>query len=196
MSKQAPLTRHDPLNGKAIIGDSLSILPVKGMGKFLLERSNIVPDGAIKPVGAVLGLDMPMQVCRMARQGGGEGIVICISPNKWLFLCDETQIKQHMGKVESVVTANKLGTIAITQVTDQYAFLEVGQANARQLLEKGCSLDLHPDVFKTDHSASTLLAQADIVLWRSGDSDYHLVFDVSLCNYLWHWLEGAAAEFI
>ncbi|VAV95427.1 hypothetical protein MNBD_ALPHA02-1188, partial [hydrothermal vent metagenome] len=42
---------------------------------------------------------------------------------------------------------------------------------------------------------STLLAQANIMIWRHGKDSFRILFDVSLSDYLWHWLEGAAAEF-
>ncbi|PCJ38599.1 MAG: hypothetical protein COA81_12675 [Alphaproteobacteria bacterium] len=64
------------------------------------------------------------------------------------------------------------------------------------LLAKGCALALSGDVFTVKDVASTLLAQANIMIWRHGKDSFRILFDVSLSDYLWHWLKGAAAEFV
>jgi sarcosine oxidase subunit gamma len=196
MSDIKQLVRNHPFAGKKVVGENISILPINDMGKIMLERSNLVPDIAIDKIAEALDMQMPTQVGRMARQAGGEAIVICLSPGKWMLLCDDNQTDQHISSIEKAISKNKLGTITLSQVTDQYELLEISRKNAKQLLEKGCSIDLHPGVFKHDHAASTLLAQADVVLWGADNGGYQLAFDTSLGNYLWLWLQGAAAEFI
>lgn len=195
MSDQT-LGRDYPLDGKAIVSDSLSIIPAVGVGKVIISRSNQVPDNALKPLGDILGVIIPTQPCRMVRHGGGEGVVVCLSPNSWIIICDEVKLSQHMVEINQVIGANKTGTITITEVSDQYQFLEIDREKSSSLLSKGCSLDLHPDVFKDNHAVQTLLAQAEIILWRTQGGGFQILFDVSLSDYLWRWLDGAAAEFI
>ena len=66
----------------------------------------------------------------------------------------------------------------------------------RDLLEKGCSLDLHSRAFQTGHCDQTRLARAAILLHQTDDTpayDIHVAW--SFAAYLWVWLEDAAAEY-
>jgi sarcosine oxidase subunit gamma len=67
---------------------------------------------------------------------------------------------------------------------------------ARDVLAKGCGLDLHPSAFAPGRCAQTLLAQAQIVLeQRSDEPEYHLFVRPSFARYLREWLRQAMHEF-
>ena len=67
----------------------------------------------------------------------------------------------------------------------------------RDVLAKGCSIDLHPGVFGGGRSAQTTLGQAGVVLLAlsgAGD-DYVVLVRSSFAGYLADWLLDAALEF-
>jgi sarcosine oxidase subunit gamma len=68
---------------------------------------------------------------------------------------------------------------------------------ARDVLAKGCSIDLHPRVFRRESSAQTTLGQAGIVLLAlsDGGDDYLMLVRSSFAGYLADWLLDAALEF-
>jgi len=69
--------------------------------------------------------------------------------------------------------------------------------HALDILEKGCSLDLHPRAFTTDHCAETTVARTQVILWRKTDEPtYHLLVRGSFARYLADWLVDAAREYV
>jgi sarcosine oxidase subunit gamma len=65
------------------------------------------------------------------------------------------------------------------------------------VLAKGCSIDLHPNVFGPGAAVQTMLAQAAVVLMPLADNgtDYRLLVRSSFAGYLAEWLIDAAEEF-
>jgi len=63
------------------------------------------------------------------------------------------------------------------------------------LLDKGCSLDLHPRIFPVGSCAQTALAHVGVLLHRRDIATFELYCARSYAQHLWHWLTEAAAEF-
>ena len=80
-------------------------------------------------------------------------------------------------------------------VSDGRYGLDVSGAQARDLLAKGCSLDLHPSLFGVDRTARTLFAQVPVLIDHVEDGLFRLWFDVSYRTYLRSWFADALIEF-
>ena len=84
----------------------------------------------------------------------------------------------------------------VTLGSDARAVIALGGEAAREVLMKGCSLDLHPRVFGPGSCAQSTLALAQIILEQVEDGpDYRLYVGRSFAPYLWQWLCDAAGEF-
>ena len=82
-------------------------------------------------------------------------------------------------------------------VSAQRITLRLSGSRARDVLAKGCSIDLHPRSFCRGSSAQTTLGQAGVVLLalaENGD-DYAILVRSSFAGYLADWLADAALEF-
>jgi sarcosine oxidase subunit gamma len=96
----------------------------------------------------------------------------------------------------------RLGTIAETSFStanwQSGAFVQMrltGDA-ARDVLAKGCTLDLHPQSFPAGHCAQTLLAKAGVLLaFEDNRPAYSLIVRRSFAEYLALWLAHAGKEF-
>ncbi|MDT7677764.1 MAG: sarcosine oxidase, subunit gamma, partial [Pseudonocardiales bacterium] len=77
---------------------------------------------------------------------------------------------------------------------------------AREVLEQGCPLDLHPRVFGPGRCVQTMLARAQVVIWRpasdatdgaedSPGETFRLLVRGSFAGYLAAWLTDAAGEY-
>jgi sarcosine oxidase, subunit gamma len=86
---------------------------------------------------------------------------------------------------------------AAVDVSAQRTTLRLRGDRARDVLAKGCSLDLHPRVFATGTAAQTMLGQAAAVLIPLSDegTDYRILVRSSFAGYLAEWLIDAAEEF-
>jgi sarcosine oxidase, subunit gamma len=82
-------------------------------------------------------------------------------------------------------------------VSAQRTTIRLSGPDARDVLAKGCSLDLHPTVFRKGTAAQTMLGQAGVVLIALDDAgtDYRILVRSSFARYLADWLIDAAEEF-
>jgi sarcosine oxidase subunit gamma len=75
--------------------------------------------------------------------------------------------------------------------------IELSGPHARDVLEKGCPLDLHPRTFTTGHCAQTTVARTQVILWQTSDAPvYRLMVRGSFARYLADWLVDAAREYL
>ena len=79
----------------------------------------------------------------------------------------------------------------------QRTTLRLRGAHARDVLAKGCSVDLHPRVFASGAAVQTMLGQAAVVLMSLGGdgTDYRILVRSSFARYLAEWLFDGAQEF-
>jgi sarcosine oxidase subunit gamma len=69
---------------------------------------------------------------------------------------------------------------------------EIGGPDARELLESGCPIDLHPRAFHAGSCAQTLLGRTGVLLHQVSDEPrYRLWVRPSFTRYLAAWLDDA-----
>jgi sarcosine oxidase, subunit gamma len=72
---------------------------------------------------------------------------------------------------------------------------ELTGPRARAVLEKGCSLDLHPRVLKAGTALSTEIGNIPVVLWKTGEESFRIFPRASFADFLGRWLLDAMREF-
>ena len=82
----------------------------------------------------------------------------------------------------------------VTDVSAQRTTLRLTGSRARDLLAKGCSLDLHPRVFGSG-CAQTMLARSQVVLVARADGGFRVLVRSTFALYLAEWLLDAASEY-
>jgi sarcosine oxidase subunit gamma len=154
-------------------------------------------------VESALGFVLPTTACTAAGEGGSGAL--WIGPNEWWI------ITPGVGPGEDgPATAERLRQVlagqhvAVTDLSDSRTCIRVAGPRARDLLAKGCPLDLHPCVFGPNCCAGSLLAKAAVVLHQVGaaagdeaadDPTFDVYVARSFAEYLWCWLEDAAREY-
>jgi sarcosine oxidase subunit gamma len=84
---------------------------------------------------------------------------------------------------------------ALVNISHRQFALEVSGSHAATILSGACPLDLDPDEFPIGMCTRTVLAKADIVLWRSGNDAFHLEAWRSFSGYVTGLLSEIAREF-
>ena len=85
--------------------------------------------------------------------------------------------------------------VSIVDVSANRTTLELRGPRARELLEFGCPIDLHPRVFGPGRCAQTLLARANVLIWHVADEPedtWRLFVRPSFAAYVAAWLADAA----
>jgi sarcosine oxidase, subunit gamma len=116
--------------------------------------------------------------------------VLWLGPDEWLVVGPPGEAPA----IEALV--RQAGADSVVDVSANRTTVEVAGPNARAVLAKGCSLDLHPRVFGPGQCAQTLLARAQVIV-RQVDAEptYHVLVRGSFAPYLAEWLADATREF-
>ena len=149
--------------------------------------------GTVSPEARTrLGVDLPTIANTWVPADGGRAA--WLGPDEWLLSSIMETPEELEARVRAAVLP--LGGSA-TDVSAQRIGLWLTGARVRDVLARGCSIDLHPRVFGRGSSAQTTLGQAGVVLLALSDSgdDYAVLIRSSFAGYLADWLLDAALEF-
>jgi sarcosine oxidase subunit gamma len=122
------------------------------------------------------GLRLPLTPNRVTT--AGDPRAMWLAPDEWLVLAPAgMSLEERPGRID--VSAHR-------------TLLEIRGAGARDLLARGCPLDLDPRSFAADHCAQTLLARVDVILFRlEGPDAFGVLVRASFARYLVAWLQDA-----
>ena len=139
----------------------------------------------------VLGLALPAEPNTTVEAGGL--LALWLGPDEWLIV---TPPDAQAALVESLEAALDGIHAAVTDVTGGQTVITLGGPNARDVLAKGCPLDLHPTAFRPGDCAQTLLGKANVTLRCVDDTpSYELIVRRSFADYAALWLQDAAQEY-
>jgi sarcosine oxidase subunit gamma len=145
--------------------------------------------GAAARIADRLGVALPTAAGTAGT--AGDRAALWVGPDEWLVVGPD-------GDTLPALLGEALGGErgAVVDVSANRTTVEIGGRHARDVLEQGCALDLHPRAFAAGRCASTLLARTQVVLWQTSDAPaYRLVIRGSFAAYLADWLLDAAPEY-
>ncbi len=122
-----------------------------------------------------------------------EIITLWLGPDEWLIVTpsgDEGPLAQKLH------TAGQDHFFFLIDTTHGNTTIRVRGPKAREMLSKGCSLDLHPSVFRAGRCAQTLLAKTHVAIRFVDNSPaFDLIVRRSFADYLALWLQDASLEY-
>ena len=147
---------------------------------------------ALTAAGAILGGSLPRTPNTVATTVNGKSL-LWLGPDEWLV----SGPAEEGAALEEALRARLDGRHhALTDVSAMYATLALSGPLAREVLMKGCRLDLHPRAFKPGTCVQTALAKANVILHQTDDApSYELTVRNSFSVYLATWLLDAMAEY-
>jgi sarcosine oxidase, subunit gamma len=135
------------------------------------------------------GVSWPSVVGVVAR---GRADILCIGPADWLVVagdCDANILRQWLGGVFEDPA------FRATDLSQAFSRIEIKGAEVRDLLAKGCSLDLHPPLFAPGRAVCTRFAGMPVIVHCTGAFAFELIVTRSYVEYLMSWLADAELEF-
>ena len=186
--------RHSPLESAAPV---LAGLPdsVRAMELPFLTQVNLRLDSggaAADPVATVLGVALPTTPCTSMRSSTYE--VLWMGPDEWLVLAPDGAAEFLTAALAEAIGTDVHG--AVTDVSAQRFAVSLSGPSSREVLAKGCSIDLHPAAAPRGTCVQTLLAQTGVVVVAHDDAgtDFLLLVRSSFAQYFVDWLVDAVAE--
>lgn len=142
---------------------------------------------------AVLGTALPTAPNTWVTGPDPVEAVIWLGPEEWLVISSLSALATQETTLRAAIVPH--GGAAV-DVSGQRVTLVLRGVHVRDVLAKGCAIDLHPSVFGPRSCAQTTLARAGVVL-LAADSEDEIVVLVrqSFAAYLADWLTDAAEEF-
>jgi heterotetrameric sarcosine oxidase gamma subunit len=148
----------------------------------------IAQRGREKAVAERLGLDPAPALA----SGSPDGTALWLAPGAWLVVADD-----HGGGALCQTLREQLQDLAA--VIDQShgrVTLRLAGPRARDVLAKGCRLDLHPRVFRPPMCAQTMIAHIGVLVHQTDDvPTYDLFVPAGFALDFLAWLTSSAAEF-
>jgi sarcosine oxidase subunit gamma len=187
----SPLARSPLAHFAAIIdpdaGLSMRELPFRGVIDLRLDRRD---RGARDAAELALVVALPEAGRSVI---GPAGTVLWLGPDEFLIV---TEPEREIGVAASLLGALRGRRAAVVDISDSRTIIALGGVHARDVLAKGCGIDLHPRSFAPGQCARSSLAKAGVALYQLDDTPtYYILVERSHAEYLWLWLADAAAEF-
>lgn len=85
---------------------------------------------------------------------------------------------------------------ALVDISDYYTVIRVSGPRARDLIAKGCHLDLHERSFKQGQGAGTIFAHATIFVTLTEADTFDIMIRWSYAQYLWDYFVDGAREWV
>jgi sarcosine oxidase subunit gamma len=182
-------TKQSPLAGLDLpAGSAVSVAELPFLGKLIL-RGDV---GAFRDaVRGVVGVNLPdplrfavSESCSVLWQG----------PDSWLLTGDMDKIRE----TEAALRTSLAGVhAAVTDVSSGTTVVRLAGPAARDVLYKGCALDLDPPAFTTGACVPNRIAAFAVTLVQIDDTPtYDLYVARSLARTFVEWLIDACGEFV
>ncbi|MEN8195854.1 MAG: sarcosine oxidase subunit gamma family protein [Pseudomonadota bacterium] len=185
------ITEMSPLDGRAGSGaDTAVIVEHPHLGKIDL-RGDSGDQAFMDAVAEAVGTAPPVEANTTV--AASKNTILWLGPDEWLVVTPADK----QGEAEAALAGALEGQhVSIVDGTDARTTIRLHGANARNVLMKGCPLDLHPRVFGPGQCAQSILAKADVLIHQLDDTPtYDIYVLCSFSRYLWDWLADAAKEF-
>jgi sarcosine oxidase subunit gamma len=140
-------------------------------------------------VAKVLGAPLPAACGDVT--SAGDHHALWLGPDEWLVVTGTDPVALA-DQLEAAV-GDEPGLVL--DVSANRTVLELTGPRARDVLEKGCPVDLHPRAFGPGRAVSTTLARVPVLLWQTGETSYRLLPRSSFADYVARWLLDAMMEF-
>lgn len=147
--------------------------------------------GAAERLTTTLGAHLPTSCGGVSSTA--DSSVLWLAPDEWLVVA-------VAGADSAQLTAALVGALhgepgSAIDLSANRTTLELRGPSARDALEKGCSLDLHPRSFAVGAAYATSLAHVPVVLWKTEEQTYRILVRSSFADHVGRWLVDAIAEY-
>lgn len=176
-------TRRSPLSGWRLSAPELEVQAAEV--PFLTSVNLRVGPGEAQALELVLSLPTTPNTV-VSRD---DLAVLWLGPDEFLVVGPDGAGPELMTQLRARGGGRRASAI---DVSADRACVELRGAGAREILERGCPLDLHPRAFPPGRCAQTVLAKAQVILWRPAEQVYRLLVRSSYAHYLAAWLSDSA----
>lgn len=191
---ESPLRRHgleaflaEP--GEAAASETGISVTVRGDLGHINLRGRTADAGFVETAGKALGQALTLEANTFS---AGEHYVCWLGPDEWLVV---TPVSGAAALAERLERALADTHAAVNDLSGGQVALMLRGPQCRELLAKGCTLDLHAREFAVGDCAQSGLAKANVLLALVDESPtFMIVVRRSFADYLCRWLAHAGRD--
>jgi sarcosine oxidase subunit gamma len=176
----------DVIELAAIGADGVVLETLPPFARFLFRG----PEGAAQAMSEAFGISLPRDACRASV--AADRAALWLGPDEWLLLAPAAGL-------EAIATeaAERIAQLpySLVDVSDRQLGLRLSGHRAVTVLAGGVALDLDPTAFPVGMCTRTVLAKAEIVLWRTAGETFHIEVWRSFAPYVRGFLREHMREF-
>jgi heterotetrameric sarcosine oxidase gamma subunit len=147
---------------------------------LIQERTDLCLHRIYGPIDGI-GVELPMQANRTA--GSDDWHALWLAPGEWLLDGDVPELAAKMDA----------GGVAATDLSHARVVFRIPAALARDILVKGCPLDVREEIFPPGHCAQSVMAGVAILIHHLSDGAHMDIYVArSYGRFMQDWLLDAA----
>jgi sarcosine oxidase subunit gamma len=136
----------------------------------------------VQAVKIVLGSPPPEKANTVARGNGYD--MLWLGPDEWLVRSATAHDATRTAPLQAKLGAAFAGVFAsAVDIGSGYTVLEISGARTREVLSRGCPLDLHPKLFGDGQCAQSHYFKASMTLVPTGADSFDIVVRRSFADY-------------
>lgn len=136
-------------------------------------------------VRGIFGCDLPVAPNSSSTSPFGD--ILKLGPDEWLLTA---------APATSWPERTEIPGATLTDVSHARIVMQLEGDRSRDMLAKGCAIDLHPRQFPPGTCVQTGIAKIGVILHRRHDDHGFMLYAArSHAGSLWHWLTTAANEY-
>lgn len=186
--RESPLA---PMQGRfGGAGDAI-VEPI-GFHALVNLRGRPDDDGFLKAVEQAFGVSLPLEPNTW--NGNAERAALWLGPDEWLLMAPDGEARG----IEDAIRAARGDDpwLSVVDLSHNFTGLAVAGPASRELLSKGCPLDLHERVFNGKACAQSILAKTRVLLRLVDETPrFELWVRNSFARYTAEWLLDAVGEY-
>ena len=185
--------RRSPLINTPIAGaHPPARIDLVGFRTLLNLRGQPSDDRFLQSVTDSYGVALPLTPNRWS--GSAEKAALWLGPDEWLLIAPDGEAQQIETAIRAAVSTDPW--LSLVDVSHSMTGFSLSGAHARDVLAKGCPLDLHARSFADRACAQTILAKTRMVIRLMDDQPrFEIWVRTSFARYVSDWLSDAAREY-
>lgn len=174
----------EPGIASSLRGQTSAITPLGPFSRAIFR----CPEADVERASERLGISLPRTACRSACVAALSAL--WLGPDEWLLLAPAAG-----GDWAAELSSRLEGILcSLVEVSDRQVALSIQGPTAERILASACALDLSLAAFPSGMCTRTTFAKAEIVLWRTGPTEFHIEVWRSFARYVESLLLEAESE--
>lgn len=174
-------TRRLALSGRIAAHAAVTLAPAEPASRLALRA----PAASVDAIGRALGLALPQKPKTSAARDGRAAL--WLGPDEWLV------IDQQGG--DPLADCAGVGDFhSAVDVSHRNVGIVVAGEGAEATVSAGCPQDLSIEAFPVGACSRTILGKIEVVLWRTGETEFRVECWRSFSDYAFTFLADAAKD--